>query len=99
VEEPHAVVRANTGLPDHARIARDQVELPGRELVPVQEIVALEPVLEQERRAVRPPVLDEDAAFELGREIRPLAAREIPDSAGRRRRAVVEREPLVAGDR
>ena len=99
VQEPDAAVRTNTGLPDHARLAGDRVERPGCELVPVQAISTLEPVLEQERRAVRPPVLDEDRSFEADREVVSLAGGEIPEPRPFvALPLVVESKPLVACD-
>jgi hypothetical protein len=79
VQEPHAAVRAHACLPDEAGLARHRFEHAGREVVPVEARPALEDVVQQERRAVGPPVRHEDAALEVGREVRPLARREIPD--------------------
>jgi len=100
VQEPHAAVRADTCLPDHAGLGRDGDESPGRELVPVEAVSSLEPVLEQEHGAVGPPVLGEHGALEVDTEIVPLAGRKVPEPGPLvALPVVIEREALIARDR
>ena len=65
VEEPHAAVRPHAGVPDHTRIGRDRLELPGAELEAQQLVTSLDEVPEQQRGAVRPPVLRPHLTGEL----------------------------------
>jgi hypothetical protein len=77
---------------------RHRFDLPGCELISVQAISTFEPVLEQERRAVRPPVQDENRSFEADREVVSLAGAEIPEPRPFvTLPLVVESKPLVAG--
>ena len=99
MEEPCAPVRANPSFPDDTWIMRHGFDLPGCELVPVQAISTLEPVLEQKRRAVWPPVQDENRSLEADREVVSLAGGEIPEPRPFvTLPLVVESKPLVAGD-
>ena len=94
VEEPDPPVGADARLPDVARLGGDRLELCPRKVVAVEMRTSLVDVLQQERRAVGPPVVRGDLTLEveLEREARPFRGSRSrdacrPPSRGRRRGA------------
>ena len=75
-------------------------QIAGLEVEPEETVTSFEAVQKQQGAAVGPPVLDEDTALEIHREVVPLAGLEIPDPGSLVALAlVIEGQPLVARHR